>query len=273
VKVAYYLVTLACLGVSALALYKAYLNLHYRLIYWAGLGVAILFYIGVVLLIARKMRGTAKILVHSIALQLIPLCATVAVFCFLSVISSRPAVGAMNKYERRFNDLQSVQKVAAENNGLPPFDSRAELNECYEALCKEGKLVKISSNSGYVVRELTYSAPYVVPKVECLLNDIAKSFQEKAGSKVRFEVTSVLRTKEDVKRLQKVNANATTTSCHCYATTIDISYVRFSKGCMNTQKGADLRLALAQAVDELRKAKRCYVKIEQKQCCYHITVR
>lgn len=272
-KVAYYFVTLACLSISALALYKAYINLHYRLAYWVCLGAAILLYIGVVLLVLCKLRGTAKIWVHSIALQFLPLCATVAVFCLLSVVELKPAIGAMNKYERAFNDLQRVQKSAAVKNGLSPFKSRAELEMCYEELCKEGKLVKISSNSGYVVRQLTYSEPYVVPKVKSLLDDIAHSFQEKTNSKVMFEVTSVLRTEEDVAKLRKVNANASSASCHCNATTIDISYIQFSRARLSGQSDADLRLALAQAIYELRKAGRCYVKIEQKQCCYHITVR
>ena len=272
-KGVYYSFTLACLGVSALVLYKAYLNIHVRFAYWACLGVAILLYIAVVLLVTRKLRGNAKLVLHSVALQLLPLCATVSVFCYLAKMDSETVVGAMNKYERKFNDLQSVQKAAAMKNGLDPFESRADLEENYKALCKEGKLVKISSNSGYVVRELTYSVPYVVPKVEALLDDIAKSFQERTNSRVKFEVTSVLRTEEDVANLRRVNGNASSVSCHCHATTIDISYVRFSKELLSTQRDSDLRLVLAQAIYELRDAGRCYVKIEQKQHCYHITVR
>ncbi len=272
-KVVYYLITLACLGASAFALYQAYLNLHYRLAYWAILGGVLLLYVGGVTLLVHRLHGNVKIIVHSIALQLLPLCATLSVFCYLSKMNSEVVVGAMNKYEKRFNDLQRVQKVAAVKNGLAPFESRAELEENYKTLCKEGKLVKISSNSGYVVRKLTYSVPYVVPKVEALLDDIAKSFQERTDSKVKFEVTSVLRTEEDVANLQKVNGNASSASCHCHATTIDISYVRFSKDMLSASKDRDYRLALAQSIYELRNAGRCYVKIEQKQHCYHITVR
>ena len=59
----------------------------------------------------------------------------------------------------------------------------------------------------------------------------------------------------------------------CNATTIDISYVRFGEDSSNPRNLYELRLALAQTLHELRKEGRCYVKIERKQYCYHITVR
>ena len=272
-KVVYYLITLTSLGISALALYKAYLNLRVSLVYWAILGTAILLYIGVVLLIAYKLQGSAKIIVHSVALQVIPFCAAVFVFCVLAAINSKQEVGAMNKYERMFIDLQGIQIAATKASEITPFETRAALEMNYGDYYRKGKLVKISSNSGYVVRKLTHSVPYVVPKMEALLEDIAMLFQEKTNSKVRFEVTSVLRTDEDIAKLKKENVNASSDSCHRYATTVDISYVRFSKKLMSNQKDSDLRLALAQTLHELREAGICYVKFEKNQCCYHVTVR
>jgi hypothetical protein len=107
-----------------------------------------------------------------------------------------------------------------------------------------------------------------------LLDDLADRFQERTKSRTRFVVTSVLRTEEDVKKLQRVNGNASSNSCHCNATTIDISYVRFdNKNIAHTRDPYELRLALAEVLYELRKEGRCYVKIERKQYCYHITVR
>ena len=169
--------------------------------------------------------------------------------------------------------LQDKQKAAAIANGLAPFKSRAEIEDNYNKLRRSRKLVHIESNPKYIVRELTSSSPYVVPKVSDLLDDIAKSFQEKTQSKARFMVTSVLRTEEDVKKLHKTNVNASTNSCHCNATTIDISYVRFEEDKLRPRDSYQLRLALAQTLHELREAGRCYVKIERKQYCYHITVR
>ena len=273
-KAVYYSITLACLALSALALYKAYQQLYIRMAFWVCLAVAVLVYIVAALLFVRsKQRGFDKFVYHTLTLQLVPLCASIFVFCSISGRGYKSVGGATNKYEVSFNDVQSVQKAAAEKNGLAPFASREELNANYKQLCKEDKLVKISSNSGYVVRKLTHSVPYVVPKVEALLKDIAKSFQEKTKSNTKFVVTSVLRTEEDVAKLQKVNVNATSASCHCNATTIDISYASFDKDRLRTRSDYDLRLALAKTLYELREADRCYVKIEKKQHCYHITVR
>ena len=97
--------------------------------------------------------------------------------------------------------------------------------------------------------------------------------QEKTQSKAQFVITSVLRTEEDIKKLKKKNGNASSNSCHCNATTVDISYSRFGQEGGGEQEDYHLRLALAKTLHELRAEGRCYVKIERKQYCYHITVR
>ena len=134
-------------------------------------------------------------------------------------------------------------------------------------------MVEVSSNSLYYVRVLSHCFAFLVPKAEILLADIARDFQTISGTNSRLEVTSILRTKEDISKLQKVNVNATSNSCHCYATTFDISYARFKIDVLHPKTNAELRDALSQAVSNLRKQGRCYVKFEKKQKCYHITVR
>ena len=238
--------------------------------------------------IARLKHGFYIFLVHTLLLQIIPTIAAILTFVITPSISNRveglfeeeavfgpykPIAGKVSTYERKFNDMQEKQKRAAIANGLAPFKSRADIEQQYKRLRREKKLVKIESNSKYVVRPLTYSSPYVVPKVERLLEDIAESFQKKTQSKARFMVTSVLRTEEDVKKLRRTNGNASTASCHCNATTIDISYVRFDQDESRPRDEYQLRLALAQTLYELRKQGRCYVRRERKQYCYHITVR
>ena len=226
------------------------------------------------MIFAHKKRGFARAIIHSVAFQLIPLCGAILLFSLVSSGDTyKPIPGKPSAYERAFNDMQDKQKAAALANGLAPFKSRAEIEERYRELRRKDKLVRIETNPKYVVRELTYSSPYVVPKVEELLEDIADSFQEKTQSKAKFIVTSVLRTEEDVEKLRGVNGNASTASCHCNATTIDISYVRFEPDKVKPRNDYELRLALAQTLHELRKAGQCYVKIERKQYCYHITVR
>ena len=270
----YHILTLVALGLLAWALYNAYLYFNVPLVLWILLYIAIAVYLGVSIAFMRKQRGLPRFMVHSLALQLVPICATIFTFWLISESTVyTPIEGKAREYERAFHDLQDKQKAAALANGLAPFASRAEIEENYGKLRLTRKLVLIESNPKYIVRELTSSSPYVVPKVRDLLDDIAVRFQEKTQSKSRFMVTSVLRTEEDVAKLRKTNVNASTNSCHCNATTIDISYVRFGMDRVRPRDNYQLRLALAQTLHELRKEGRCYVKIERKQYCYHITVR
>ena len=274
VRTAYYLTTLVCFGLAVWALRYAYLYFNLPLVLWIFLYLLIAAYLVGMGVIAYQKQGFARVVIHSIALQLVPLCSAISVFCLVSRGDTyKPTPGKPSIYERSFNDMQDKQKVAALANGLAPFKSRAEIEENYGKLRFTRKLVRIESNPKYVVRELSSSSPYVVPKVRDLLEDIAVRFQEKTQSKTRFIVTSVLRTEEDVKKLRETNVNASTNSCHCNATTIDISYVRFEGDRVKPRDLYQLRLALAQTLHELRKEGRCYVKIERKQYCYHITVR
>ena len=270
----YRLLTLVCLGFLVWALYNAYLYFNVPLALWILLYIAIAIYLVGAVVLVSKSRGIYKFIIYSLALQLVPICATIFTFWLISESTIyTPIEGKAKIYERSFNDLQNKQKESALANGLAPFKSRAEIEENYGKLRLTRKLVHIESNPKYIVRELISSSPYVVPKVRDLLDDIAVRFQEKTQSKTRFIVTSVLRTEDDVKKLRKTNVNASTNSCHCNATTIDISYVRFGVDRVRPRDNYQLRLALAQALHELREEGRCYVKIERKQYCYHITVR
>lgn len=269
-KAMYYAATLGCLTLSAWALWRAYASIELRLRYWACLGLFVVGYVLVAAVISFLLKGRKRYLFHTIALQLIPLCASLLTLWFIEGRGARHRVvvsGKANVYERTFNDLQKRQKSAALKNGVKPFESRADFERKREKLCGAKKLVKISTNSKYIVRSLSHSVPYVVPKVAELLDDIATQFQSETDPDVRFEVTSVLRTVEDVAKLQKGNANASSNSCHCNATTIDISYATMGEA--NSKR----RLALAKTISKLRDEGRCYVKFERNQHCYHITVR
>ena len=92
-------------------------------------------------------------------------------------------------------------------------------------------------------------------------------------------VTSVLRTRDDVKRLRRRNGNASMNSAHFYGTTFDLSWKRFRKvedpdGRPLQDVGADtLKMVLAEVLRDLKREERCYVKYELKQGCFHITSR
>lgn len=182
----------------------------------------------------------------------------------------------MWSYQECFPDSQATQLSAAILNGIYPTQSRDEL----ALYLHRHQLVDISHSPFYTIDELHHSMPYLVPKAQQLLNTIAINFldtlQQKGLPLHRPIVSSVLRTAEDVQQLQHGNKNATTNSCHCYGTTIDITYHRFQpleNIHQTTRYNEDLKLALAEVLYDLRQQGRCYVKYESKQACFHLTVR
>ena len=89
-----------------------------------------------------------------------------------------------------------------------------------------------------------------------------------------MKVTSLLRTPATVSRLRRVNRNATAESTHTFGTTFDISYSRFI--CDSDTLGRtfeDLKNLLGEVLLDFKNQGRCYVKMERRQACFHITAR
>ena len=90
----------------------------------------------------------------------------------------------------------------------------------------------------------------------------------------RFEFSQ-----DDVKKLRRVNGNASANSVHMFGTTFDISYKRFFKvedpdgRPMQDVRADTLKLVLSEVLRDLKKKDMCYVKYELKQACFHITAR
>lgn len=171
----------------------------------------------------------------------------------------------------QFSDPNPHQLAAAKKYGIDPLEDRSELERV------KRKLKHIEECEYYAVDPLTHSVPYLTRDAAKLLKDIGKQFQKKLKKhkmgKHKIIVTSVLRTKEDVRKLMKVNSNAVSNSAHCHATTFDLSYRRFKHVEGAQANAAQMKYLLGEVLDELRAKGRCYVRYETKQTCLHITVR
>ena len=183
--------------------------------------------------------------------------------------------GRTFSYKQKFNDTQSKHELAAQTIGLktPPQNRQ-------EAARMRSQLSIIKTNDHYIVDSLTHSIPYRVPTAAAELESIGREFadilQRNGLPHYRFYVTSVLRTKDDIKHLQKSgNVNATTNSCHNYGTTFDLAYFRFNKVTRTREymHQDNLKLVLGQVLLNHQRAGKIYVKYEHKQACFHITVR
>ena len=183
--------------------------------------------------------------------------------------------GRTFSYKLKFNDLQVKQHAVASAIGLPrPPQDRADA----ASMCKQ--LVEIKTNDNYIVDSLTHSVPYLIPAAKRELDAIGEEWadilQRNNLPHYRFYVTSVLRTQEDIKYLQRSgNINSVTQSCHCYGTTFDLAYMRYDKVTQTRDymHEDNLKLVLGQVLLNHQRAEKIFVKYEAKQSCFHITVR
>lgn len=181
-------------------------------------------------------------------------------------------------YKRSFGDLNDTHMAVAKKIGISPIQGR----EAAKNLGKK-RLVEIESGDLYQVDSLTHSIPFLIPRASALLDSIGANFLDSLENKGlnpnQIIVTSVLRTQDDVKKLRKVNINASANSVHMFGTTFDVSWKRFYKvedpdGRPMQSVGADtLKMVLSEVLRDLKKKDMCYVKYELKQGCFHITAR
>jgi hypothetical protein len=173
-------------------------------------------------------------------------------------------------YKAVFPDSQSVQIVAANKWGVKPVKNRED------AEARKKELVYVGESPYYHVDKLNSSIPYLVPRAALLLQDIGQAFYDSLYMKGvplnQLIVTSVLRTEDDVARLQRHNGNATDNSCHLYGTTFDICYNRYHPIDREVRNDT-LKWVLSEVLRDIRRDQRAYIKYEVKQGCFHMTVR
>lgn len=183
----------------------------------------------------------------------------------------RVATNDIGVFDSVFNDSNYRQYAYAEKLGIDPLNS---LSDAYNT---KRPLVRIGTNEFYYLQELTHSMPYLVPEAAWLLEDIGAAFidtlRNRGADGYKIIVTSVLRSPMQVKKLMRVNRNATDSSTHKFGTTFDIAYNNFScEDNERTLNSTDLKQVLGEVLLDMRKQGRCMVKYEKKSPCFHITV-
>lgn len=183
----------------------------------------------------------------------------------------------VDDYDDCFPDMNDVQLATAQKLGINLIENREEAQR------HKKSLVYIDDNPLYKVEHLSHSIPYLVPRAQRLLNEISLSFidslQRKGLPFYKLIITSVLRTKQDVTRLRRVNGNASENSCHQYGTTFDICYNSFYRVIDpdDTSKrqvwDGRLKEVLAEVLRDQRMMGTCYIRYEARQACFHITAR
>ena len=180
------------------------------------------------------------------------------------------------KIDRRFQiaDLSGQQLEAATRYGLSkPIKRRSGI------WLRAWRLRKIKTNRYYLLDPMPHSNPYLTSGGKWVLKTIAKRFQKKlrkAGYREhRIIVTSLLRTREDIGGLKKINKAAATNSSHMYGTTFDVSFTRFNRISMDGMQPSNRLMAnlLGEVICELREEGECWIIFERSQHCFHVTAR
>ncbi len=172
-----------------------------------------------------------------------------------------------------FRDLGDKQISAAKANGIDPIDNRDEAKR------KVRQLRHVEETEYYKLDPMPHSIPYLTKEAHKLLKTIGKRFQKqlkRQGCRQhRIIATSMLRTRDDVTRLRKVNGNAAKNSAHMYGTTFDLSYTRFNRIDTEGEPVGNTVMAnlLGEVIYQLRDEGRCWVIFERNQHCFHITSR
>ena len=178
---------------------------------------------------------------------------------------------SIRNLKAQFNDLNPLHLEAGRSLGLAePPESREDINTW--------RLREIKDCRYYVVDRLDYSVPYLTRGGARLLDEIGENFRDSLEAKgmipVRFKLSSVLRTKDDVRRLRRSgNVNASENSSHCYGCTFDIAWASYDLPKRYNATWDQDRGVMAEVLRDLRAEGKCYVKFEAKESCFHITSR
>lgn len=146
------------------------------------------------------------------------------------------------------------------------IDDKRDLNK----QVRRGKLVKIENNTGYKIRYLLNSTKHLTPYAYEVLKEMGRRYQDKLKNTEQedsyFELSSVLRTEVQQKRIRKLYPNAATfnNSTHSYGVSFDIAYLK-SIDCSVSNK------ALNEVLNEMQAEKKILICPEKN--CLHITVK
>jgi len=221
----------------------------------------------------KKYRSKARLLlfVLLIFIFLIPRSNKI----FIANFFSSECINTQQVFSKKLNDLIPDYIQSVQNKGLKKFNNESEI----KVSVTEGELLRVRNNCRFIAGDMKHSYPYLTKDAKRLLKETGRRFHrkiKKEGFKgSRFIITSMTRTVEKVKSLNKINVNASENSPHMYGVAFDISYTRFSvlKLKVNECDKWYLKEALAEVIWQLREENMCWATYEKQQGCFHIVAR
>jgi len=171
--------------------------------------------------------------------------------------------------EINFNERNSIHILASKKSSLhSPIKKEIGIKK----YLKNKSLIPLKDGEGYIIDKMPYSYPFLTAKTISFIEALGMEFKtacELSHLPCRpFIITSALRTKETVNKLQSINPNAIKGSTHLYGCTFDIAWSRFGYGNDPDQEMLDL---LIPCLKNMQNKGKCRIKFERNQACFHIT--
>ena len=171
------------------------------------------------------------------------------------------------------NKLDEYHSIS-EKQGILPVDNE----NAFQPYLVAEKLVKVKTSDYFFLDSFNYSFPFLTPEAKDFLDTVGARFNKlidkthMKGSKLI--VTSLTRTTSTVKRLVRVNQNASLRSPHLNGNSFDLSFNTFLfRGKNEPCNILILQETISKVLYDLRKEKKCWVTFEHRQQCLHVVSR
>jgi hypothetical protein len=171
------------------------------------------------------------------------------------------------------NHLEEYHSIS-EKQGIQPVEDE----KAFKSFIAAEKLVKVKTSDYFYLDSFNYSFPVLTPEAKDFLDTVGARFNDLInrthlkGSKLI--VTSLTRTTSTVKRLVRVNRNASLRSPHLNGNSFDLSFNHFIiRGKNEPCNTLILQETISKVLYDLRAEKRCWVTFERRQQCLHVVAR
>jgi hypothetical protein len=171
------------------------------------------------------------------------------------------------------NHLEEYHSISEKQGIQPVADEIA-----FQSFIAAEKLVKVKTSDYFYLDSLNYSFPVLTPETKDFLDTVGARFNEMIDKTelkgTKLIVTSLTRTTATVKKLVRVNRNASLRSPHLNGNSFDLSFNHFLfRGKSDPCSLFLLQETISKVLYDLRKEKRCWVTFERRQQCLHVVAR
>lgn len=179
-----------------------------------------------------------------------------------------------HQFHDSLNNHLDEYHAISEKQGIIPVENEKEFHKHL----KQEQLVQVKTSDYFYLDSFNYSFPVLTPAAKDFLDTVGARFNELInrthlkGSKLI--VTSLTRTTSTVKRLVRVNRNASLRSPHLNGNSFDLSFNHFLiRGENDPCNTLILQETISKVLYDLRAEKRCWVTFERRQQCLHVVAR